>query len=118
MNRRELSFARLCNRGNMTGPMFHPVSLDEPLPRDTGEVSHVRGFHVITLVTCLIYQAFIQLVTICHCLYRSYASVCVCVCVCVCGTDWNLAVYNDLLCKAHFDRIGLEHGFFGCTDER
>jgi len=37
----------------------------------------------------------------------------------VCGrTDWNLAVYNDLLCKAHFDRIGLEHGFFGCTDER
>lgn len=34
------------------------------------------------------------------------------------GTYWNLAVNNDLLCKAHFDRIGLEHGFFGCTDER
>lgn len=50
-----------------------------------------------------------------HCLYRSYVSVCVCVCD---GTDWNLAVYNDLLCEAHFDRIGLEHGFLGSADER
>lgn len=40
-------------------------------------------------------------------------------CVSVCSrTHWNLAVYNDLLCKAHFDWIGLEHSFFGCADER
>lgn len=34
------------------------------------------------------------------------------------GTDRDLAVYDDLFSKAHFDWVGLQHGLFGCADER